>query len=205
MPLLIPEGFAAVELLLRHVSQTRQAEVTFGIELASVTGSNTELADQITTDYESTLGVRTDIGVLIGPTVLHIGQSGGEALTIEGTLTGGGARDTNVAPSNCAFLFKKVTARGGRRGRGRFYLPWIVADAGVDDVGAIDGGEAGPTEDAATDFLLALGDAGSPVGAHPMVLLHNSGGSTTPGDPDLVTALVGDRLIATQRRRIGRG
>ena len=50
----------------------------------------------------------------------------------------------------------------------------------------------------ANSFLAALTSGGVP-----MVILHNPG-KTVPGAPNTVTSLSVDRLIATQRRRLGR-
>lgn len=204
MSLLIPPGFAAVDLLLRHVSGSHQGEVTFGLEVDEPEPFPTALADAVTQLWIDTFGVIQDAGVLIGPTILRIGDSSGEPLTVEGTLTGEGAIAADFAPSNVAVLVRKLTARGGRRGRGRFYVPWGVTDAGVDDVGNIASTNLANIQQAADDFLSGLSTAPPSGIGDPMVLLHNSEGSTAPGVPNEVLQLLVDPLVATQRRRLGR-
>jgi len=109
-----------------------------------------------------------------------------------------------MASPNCALLVKKQTATGGRRGRGRNYIPWVLLDAAVDDVGNVDSGSLAVRQSDAEDWLedLELGTTGSY--ATPMVILHDSSGSGPEPAPSVVTALQVDSRIANQRRRLGR-
>jgi hypothetical protein len=93
---------------------------------------------------------------------------------------------------------RKNTARGGRRGRGRIYLPWFIAEDGVDEVGLITPGTIGAIQAAMDVWRTKLVDFDLP-----MYVLHNSGISAT-GTPDQVTSLRVQGMIATQRRRLGR-
>lgn len=204
MALVIPAGFAAVEILLRHVSATVQAEITFGIEISGFTGSYDDLADDITTAYDATWGTMSDAGVLIGPTILHIGAASPPYLTVDGTSTEEGNVTGDTMPSNVALLMRKRSTQAGRGGRGRNYLPWVLRDDKVDDVGNIDNGTLATAQTAANDFLVAVNDAGDPDGNTPMVILHDSGASTAADTPPLVTSVSVDALVATQRRRLGR-
>jgi hypothetical protein len=116
----------------------------------------------------------------------------------EGDLTG------DVEPSSVAVLARKVTLTGGRRGRGRIYFPWILPHDKVDDVGQIDPTFKVTLQNMANDWMVLLSSARGGVQATPMVLLHNSEGSTTAPGPSAVTGLVIQSLIGTQRRRLGR-
>jgi hypothetical protein len=130
---------------------------------------------------------------------VSLGTDGAEDLVYMAEYTTiGGNSLSNALPPNCAVLARKTTARGGRRGRGRMYIPWCVAETGVDEAGQIAGANRTPINTALAAFLTALG-----VNTVPMVLLHNPG-LTAPGAPNTVLTLVADPLIATQRRRLGR-
>ncbi len=96
-------------------------------------------------------------------------------------------------PANCCLLFTKQTALGGRKYRGRAYVPpCLIGENGVDGAGIIgSGGAEQMTEYFTTALNLMVTDSQVPV-------LHHSDGSA--GTP--ITAMVCSSTIATQRRRI---
>lgn len=197
----IPEGYAEVIIPLALTGFARKACITFGVAITlNDIAAPEALADDISLLFDTTLGTEMDNQVTSGPVTLRIGQESGEALTVVGSQQYGGALSQSSMPSNVAALIKKSTARGGRRGRGRFYLPWCLADADVDDAGAIGAKAAALTADA-TSFLSGLNAVG--IDGAPMVLLHREG-ETPEGGPNDVTALTCDLVVATQRRRLGR-
>lgn len=201
MSLIIPEGFAQVTIPIRHVSQSREAVVTFGVEWTALIDLVAEV-DAIFGSWEQFIGPFIDEGCVQGPARAAIGTASGENLQIEGTDTFGSSGTASKVPSNVALLVKKATNRGGRRGRGRMYVPWIVDEAQCDDVGQLAGAYRTSLQAAFTNFLTDLA-AAAPTGPNaPMYLLHSSGGSTTPGAPNEVTSLTVDSLVATQRRRL---
>jgi hypothetical protein len=127
-----------------------------------------------------------------------MGQDGGEALTgIDASTALGGAGGASV-PANVAALIHKRTARGGRRGRGRMYLPWWIQESDVDERGAISSTTIGFMNTALATWLADLAADGCP-----MVVLHDPG-RTPAGAPDVVTSLTVDPIVGTQRRRLGR-
>jgi hypothetical protein len=111
----------------------------------------------------------------------------------------------------CSILLEKRTGTGGRRGRGRMYVPGVY-DGWVDDKGAYVSGVQAQIDGFADTLLDSLTTA-----AVPMVVLHSPSYTWTITDgqprrvygdpglapaPYLVTSLVCDPLIATQRRRL---
>lgn len=118
------------------------------------------------------------------------------------------------APPTCtpqvAYLLTKRTSVGGRRGRGRMYLPG-VKESNVDGGGNLSGGALAALQVEATELVTLLAAADLP-----MVLEH--GPETVwvlvdgqprrqpvPGpipDPDTVNSLTASSLAATQRRRL---
>lgn len=204
MTLVIPAGFAAVEMLTRHVSASHQAEVTFGIDISDATGGDTDIANACTSIWADAWAGLTDAGVQIGPSIIHIGGASPPYLRVDGTFTAAGTVTGETVPSNCAALVRKLSGQAGRGGRGRDYVPWVLRDSQVDDVGNIDGTTLVNLQTAAENWLTGMqaGDGGS--GPIPVVILHNAEGSTAADPPALVSAVVVDLLIATQRRRLGR-
>jgi hypothetical protein len=112
----------------------------------------------------------------------------------EAPRTVAGAGGGNPLPNNCTMLVRKITARGGRQGRGRMYLPMIFGSENqVSPTGAV--------EPVLVGAYQAIADNAFP-GAN-WRLLHDSesAGSTVP---DQITAFVAQGRIATQRRRMRR-
>lgn len=104
-----------------------------------------------------------------------------------------GTEPGDVAPSNCALLVKKNTALGGRRGRGRMFVPAfnlgaenITPTGGVESLSVIQGWWSAFYTNVATDALT------------PELVLHHSDGA--PGTA--LTGLTVDGVLATQRNRM---
>lgn len=204
MPVQIPNLFAQVSIRLQHVSGSHVGAVVFGIADTDGLTDAVLTADKVTQNYLDTWGVLTDAGVAIGPTTIQVGVGSGAPVSFVGTLSDEGAIATEVLPSNCAALVSKTTFTGGRRGRGRMFIPWTLAEGAVNEVGQISSTALANQQTAADDFLAALAAAGPSSDATPMFLLHNSEGETPPGSPSEVTALTVSPLIGSQRRRLGR-
>lgn len=205
---IIPPGYGQVTIPISHGSVARDAAIVFGVDMNAQPGS-VGLANKILTDFTSEFAAVIDDAVTIGPARLAVGQDGGESLVFIGSATAVGTSAQASMPSNVAVLLRKTSARGGRRGRGRMFLPWALSDAAVDDTGVILGGVITNLQTRADDFLNNLTlDAGATL-ATPMVLLHTESGQdvenpTATGLPNEVTALTVDGLIGSQRRRLAR-
>jgi len=204
MPVLVPNGFAQITLPLQHVSGAHVGAIVFGVEYINGLTDGVALCDKMVTDYDSTLGVLTDAGVLIGPAIARVGVGSGEPVSFVGTSQGQGNKTAEMLPSNCALLVKKTTFTGGRRGRGRAYLPWVIEETWCDDVGNIFSTNQATLQGAVDDWKGELETGAGALDPTPMYLLHNSEGETPAGSPSEVVSLTVDSLIATQRRRLGR-
>jgi hypothetical protein len=107
-------------------------------------------------------------------------------------------------PSNCAALVRKRTAVGGRKNHGRMFLP----------AGYLAESRVGPTGVLATDLLAELGVAlndfqdaieGDDNGVPCQLLLFHQNVAGGTGDVDgatVITDLIAQPMIATQRRRM---
>jgi len=102
----------------------------------------------------------------------------------------GGTAHTAATP-NVAFLFKKTTSLGGRKQRGRMYLPG-VSEQDVDEMGIV-------VESKLTELASNMGSWIAAVEAAHFgpTLLHN--GTTAPTS---LSGIVIESLAATQRRRM---
>lgn len=106
--------------------------------------------------------------------------------TVVGALGGG-----SPAPPNCTFLVKKVTGVGGRKNRGRMYLPG-VGESDVDGIGGVLAAKVTGLNIAFTSFMTAL----AALDISPCILHTEALPSTG------ILSFQTENLIATQRRRL---
>jgi hypothetical protein len=86
------------------------------------------------------------------------------------------------------------------------YVPWLCNDADITDVGGVEATARATYQTAFDGFFDQLA-AAAPTGPDcPMYLLHSTSPeqATSPGSPNLVTNLIVDPVVATQRRRLVR-
>lgn len=205
---IIPPGYADCSIELRNAALSRSAFITFGVRIDGGIAVDTvaqKVMDSIVLDPAPNLLSLIDSDVTVLSSTARVGQDGGLPLVFTafgittGVASGGGM------PANCALLLKKRTARGGRRGRGRIFLPWGQVETKVDEAGKITNADVTAAQLGVTSWFNQLA-----TNNVPMVVLHsesspdNKHGPTAPGAPDLVTGLVVDAVIATQRRRMPR-
>ena len=193
--MLIPEGFAQINILMGGVALPTGAQVTFGVDHTGDAGNPDAVATEIATRWElDVMPILSqdvelqEVRVKFGPNdVGPIGQFAGTAV--------GGLNSAAIEP-NSTILVRKLTAFGGRTGRGRMYVPGL-GDLQVDSAGNILSSPLSIAQAAFTDLLTSL-DAGG----LPMFLLHDE--DSPVSTPLEVTSLSVDTKIATQRRRLRR-
>lgn len=200
--MIIPPGYASCLLPVKHSGLSRSAAVTWGVDMNGQGGS-VGLANKIQGDFTGEFANRFTTEITLGPLRLSVGQDGGEPLTYIAGGTTAGSASNQTLPPNCSLILNKGTNRGGRRGRGRMFIPWVLDETSVDEAGIINPTMMGIFATAATDFLNQLSSDLGPTLATPMVVLHSEG-SSAPGSPSLVVSLTPSNLIGSQRRRLGR-
>lgn len=205
MALLIPVGYAQVILPMRHALLARPAAITYGINVTAAAGDYVTAADDQVLAFINNWTSELDSQCTVGPATLRVGQDGGDPLAVEGSVTDVGEEAAAMSPPNCNLLVKKQSALGGRRGRGRCFIPWVLQDGAVSDVGQIDSTSLAVRQANADGWLADLSAGSTGTYASPMYILHDSRGAGTEPAPSLVTALTCPSLIAVQNRRIGRG
>lgn len=104
-----------------------------------------------------------------------------------------GVQAVPAAANNTAWLIAKITAQGGRRNRGRMYIPGIK-NTQVLSNGTISASHRDAFQDAIDTWLAAEESIGWGTGA----LLHQTGSPS----PTTITNLVVRNRVATQRRRL---
>lgn len=202
MSLVIPVGYGQASIEFLSDYDPDPWYTTFGVDLSETGGDYEGAATSCAQSFETAFQSLLSNEVVITACELRVGQDASGPLLVRVNRGNRGASTGDKLPQNCALLLRKNTARAGRTGRGRMYLPGILQENKVSQTGIIDPTEVATLEDAADDFraFLAVGGLGIDYPT-PMVLLHNA---LVPGgtDPDPVTSLVPDNRIATQRRRL---
>jgi hypothetical protein len=194
----IPPGYADVSIQIRHSAIVRPSFVTLGVDPSGA--DPTAIATSIYTAATGTGSLLSliDTTATFGPVTVRLGQDGGEPLVGVSGVTANGTQSGTMLPPNCAALVHKRTARGGRRGRGRMFIPWCLLATDVGEGGVLQSTAITKVTTAMEVFRNALS-----AGGNPMVILHDPG-KTTAGVPDVVTSCSCDGLVSTQRRRLGR-
>lgn len=197
-------GYANCAYELKHGSMTRSAFITFGINPTDT--DPVLIANKLANSFAhpGSLFSVIDDGVTLVSTRVSLGTDGTEDIVGASSTLVACSRAMTSHPPNCAVLVHKLTARGGRRGRGRWYIPWAGNWAGANEAGAIAPGDITAVSAACTVWH---NDVTSDIG--PPVVLHRPSAPgtehpTTPGAPNQITGYRVDPLTGTQRRRIGR-
>lgn len=188
----------AVEL--ESTADDRPYLVTFGIETdLNVVPAETH-CDRVFQAWDDNFLPLMPNFITLTRVVGRFGQDAADDLIVQSTLPGqAGAVSGDFLPQNNACLIRKRTALGGRKNRGRMYVPYVLPEGNVDNSGIIAGTRVTAIQTAADDFQddLLAGDPGPSI---PMVVLH----SVSTDTPTPITTLEVDNLLATQRRRLRR-
>lgn len=187
--MIIPAGFAQINLIYTGASVPTGAQVTFGVDISGSPLSALEIGQSIAADYDTSgfqelMTAGTDLtGILVkeGPNA-----TGASVLV---SVSHPGINSDPASPA-VAHLVHKHTNEGGRKARGRAFFPGVRES----QVGA--GGALVPSTVTLWNTALFDFHAKLATDSLPMVLLHTD--STAPYE------LVGwtcDGTVATQRRR----
>lgn len=204
----IPVGYGQATLEWSGASLPRGAATVFGFEnLGDLTAPQAAIVIQTVTD--GALMPQMDSGVTLANVRVKLGPDDTGGVGDSGIGAGGGLSQL-AAPPNVSWLITKNTNLGGRRGRGRMYLP-SIGEVVVGEGGIIDNAAVTAMQTACTDFLGDLETVSCP-----MVLLHDPptewqlidgqprrvpiAGSVP--DPTVVQFLTVSETVATQRRRV---
>lgn len=201
MAIIVPVNGAVATLVFNLAGLARDITWSFGITEGDVSGSPSLAANVVQQSFiegagPSDLGPYVDSRVSNKWTFTRVEVS---LMTVSGPLVGtASALGTGTGtqpppPPNIAFLLTKETALGGRKNRGRAYLPPVFpGDAEINELGQIAATQLGQLNDEFGNAFNALVTAG----LNPC-LYHSDGSAGTP-----LTGWTVGSLIATQRRRL---
>lgn len=202
MALVIPTGFAQASIQMRATGDPDPWYITHGVDVSDAGGDYTAVAGLIASAWTLNVLAQLPTSASMTGVQLQVGQDGADPLTLFFPFDEPGGSASAKLPQNCALLVTKQTARSGKTGKGRVFIPLVLNEGDVSNVGVIDGTVRNNLQGDIDGVLEYLSSGGASTGPSiPMVLLHNPG---APGGtvPTLVNALVVDPVISTQRRRL---
>lgn len=195
MALEIPLDFASIACHVTPPGTGGEQIFTFGVAKEE-TSSWDDAAPQLATILNGFWTERASALYSLTHFTISIGAASPPYLTGDFPLGGAGGRSiVGPAPGTCVVV-KKNTTTAGRTGRGRFFIPGIIDNDGVDLTGRLVGAELTDTQDAVSQLLQDINDADDLVD---MRVLHDT---TSPAaGPSHVVALVVRPLITWLRSR----
>jgi hypothetical protein len=199
MALVIPPGFAQVIHELTVTGDNEPMITTIGLDLSGLGGAFATAAEDAYNAFSSNFMAGAPSAVTLTQTILRIGQDGGDPLVVAEPGSSAGTGGATYLPQNSATLVQKRTALGGRKGRGRMFIPYLLEEQHVDLVGVISGVRLTSLQTAADGYLADL----QLIGGGP-VLLHDDATVGVLPAPTPITSLVVSNRIASQRQRLRR-
>jgi len=189
---MIPVDYAQVTLNWTGAALPYGAATVFGVANTALALTAQGIANAVDTAIGSS-AITDRLTNAVGITNIHVklGPDATGAFYDKGVArVGGSAGDTNPAT---AILINKATGSGGRKNRGRMFIPGAI-EGDVGQAGVLNSGPQGALQTQFSNFLAALGTA-----SIPMVLLHD-----TALLPTVVTSLNVQSKLAVRHRRLRR-
>lgn len=198
MTITIPVGFGMCQIRWIVSGSSRESVSTFGYDPATLDpdGNAFAIHGALTASGRPCVAGNMVVGwTYLGVRTLEMDDTGPISGQFDGNVIG--SATGNPTPPNVAVLVRKATASGGRRNRGRMYLPPIYpGEENIGPNGTIAATQLGEVSTRWNAFRTAMTSAVLPI-----VLFH----SESPFTPTPVTNFVVQAQVATQRRRLRRG
>lgn len=191
----IPAGHALLKFRIRLGGDPEMMICTLGVETTAASAADRVAVANSAMDSwgDNILPLQSNFYALNGVDAVFGSASGDIPVSSTDAERFGGNADGAI-PQNTAILVKKVTGLGGRRNRGRMYIPGLTQED-VDNAGMLASARLAAWGTAVNNFLLGI-ESGSFMDR--AVVFHSSGDLT----PAIVEDLVVDARVATQRRRL---
>lgn len=195
----IPPGFIQIWTRWGVTTQSRFSYVQCGAQITTppYTQANADTAVQVlAANVKNSLSSAASCS---GGFVL-VGNDGGSIRfdVSLGTPEVGARANTAMSPQ-VALLIKKNSGLGGRRNRGRMYLPW-PAEGDIDTNGRLLAPMLTVLQTTAAQLASLDGGGSSGGNFSGLFILHDAG----PFPPTAITGFAASPVVATQRRRLDR-
>lgn len=189
----IDEGMAQANLKFTGALLPTGAEITLGMDIIDFAGGPIDAGGNISDNW-ATCGILACLGTSLNMSSVLVkfgpNDDGPAAEYVQARF---GTRSGNQCSPQVAGLVRKVTLGGGRKNRGRFFLPGMLENDLQDD-GLFSGTYITLVNTALADFLTKM----QADNLRPVVLHSEATGSAAIHD---ITTFQLDARCATQRRR----
>lgn len=206
----VPIGFADVKFGLTLTGDPEPLLLTMGLDILTPpwTQANTQALHDNFGGLWASLAVFADDYTFTSTTV-SVATDGDPLIFVTDAPDYVGEETDPPVPQNCAYLVHKRSVFGGRRNRGRWYMPGVPEPAvganGALLITAING-----LNGALADFLVDSVTAPGNISSFSIFHSYTWTGDEDPGPPPgfpaptAIVTLQCDPAIATQRRRLRR-
>lgn len=193
MPVIPSSAYGQVNFVFSNDSNPNPAEITLGV--TGDIGDGPATVDLLAGAFADRILPFLCDDIALVATRLKIGPNDTGPSYENTTVTEGGDTGDGV-PANTSILVRKVTALGGRAGRGRFFLPGLRENR-LDSGGNIDGTYVSDLQGALDSFYDDMAAA-----LIVPVVLH--GAESPLSVPTAITSFSVQSRAGTQRRRMRR-
>jgi hypothetical protein len=189
---MIPSGYG--EISVHHTGGGIDGEAVWTIGFDNNAADTAAAIAENVSDAIDTLGYLDALSSSVTVEKVHV-KLGPDDTGPSADFSNGnpGTNGGHAAPPNVSYLVTKNTALGGRKGRGRCYVPG-VPEVALQDGGAVEGAFVATLQGFFTDWGGAM-----VLASKPLHLLHGDATS-----PTAIDSLVVQSRFATQRRRLRR-
>lgn len=198
MTIVIPPGYAQFSIEFWLTDYNRPAVNVWGVDCRDNIYAPDTMASGFLDIIGPSIAAGIDSNVTMRDVRMVLGQDGADPVVgfSTGSYAGTAVRESTAPALAC--LINLNTGLGGRRNRGRKYLPWALNDTSVSEKGAVE-------NSAVTGWNTRMAAVKTAMAANEWVpvLLHGTGSSAVP-DPTPVTTMTCSPVISTQRQRQAR-
>lgn len=201
MSLVIPPGYGSAAFVLSGTAGTPNFVTTIGVRFP-LNGTDYEgYANRLFNAYADHIMTRTWSGLTLQTVQLTVGAISGNGSVqsfespVQGSLSGA---DAALAMS---VIVRKATATLGRKGRGRMFLPGLLANEDVNPNGDMGQATQAAIQADVNAFQTAVEDE-EPGSLLSLRLLHNDESAGVTPEPTPILALVVDAKVGWVRKRI---
>jgi len=195
--MIIPVNWANWIMRYQFEGDAEPMITTMGVNVSTWGGDFVEGLEWLSDLWLAAIVSSLSDAVTSGPYSLAVGQDGGDPITYEYPATNAGNDSDFPMWPNSAMLIRKDSALGGRRNRGRMYVPGFALRTLVTPAGLIDSAYLADFNTNLSTFLATV-NAGTGFNATNLGVLH----SEPPSAPAVITSLTAEAKVATQRRRL---
>lgn len=196
----IPLGYASAAFILTGSSGTAPFVTTVGVKSTGGSISDegwADLANELFDLYDTTLLADTSDKLVLDHVQVTFSAGGGVVSASSNAPTKAGRRTSASAPINIALLVNKFTNEAGRKGRGRMFIPGLLAQSSVSLDGTLSPADVTAYQGEVNAFFDGLAGGGT-SGLDGAYLIHQGAGAGNPSP--IIRAQVSPKIGSLRKR-----